>query len=411
MDVDERVRRRIALARVFTPAAPVDEKDLFAGRIDQVNKLIDAIGQRGQHAIIYGERGVGKTSLANVLQQFLTAAGQNVIALRFNADDTATFTSVWHGILAEATRPVSKKRAGLGATPSIEQTPIPLPEKMSPDDVRRALLTFDPRSLPILIIDEFDKMPGDEVRSAFANTIKNLSDHSVNATVVIVGVGNTVDELLKEHQSIDRALVQIAMPRMTDDELRQIIDKGLKRVSMTIDSDAADHITALSQGLPYYTHLLTLHAGQQAVERDSSEILMSDVESAIKLGIEGASQSIRSDYEKATQSPQTGNLYRQVLLACALAKRTEMGFFPAANVREPLRVITRNAHIDIPNYAQHLHSFSTPERGAVLEKSGQKHRFVFRFRNPLMQPFVTMRGYAEGMIDSEMLRRSGRPAA
>ena len=84
-----------------------------------------------------------------------------------------------------------------------------------------------------------------------------------------------------------------------------------------------------------------------------------------------------------------------------------MGFFTAASVREPLRMIT-NRDIDIPNYAQHLNNFSTPERGEVLEKTGQKHRFQFRFRNPLMQPFVAMRGYADGMIDLATLRASGR---
>ena len=46
-------------SRVFSPTAPIDERDLFAGRTDQIRKLIDAINQKGQHAIVFGERGVG----------------------------------------------------------------------------------------------------------------------------------------------------------------------------------------------------------------------------------------------------------------------------------------------------------------------------------------------------------------
>lgn len=171
-----------------------------------------------------------------------------------------------------------------------------------------------------------------------------------------------------------------------------------------------EHITALSQGLPYYTHLLALNSSLEAVEQDSRNITMAHVDVAIKKSIERASHSIRSDYDQAVQSPQKGNLYKQVLLACALAKTTEMGFFAAASVREPLRTITKR-DIDIPNYAQHLNNFSTAERGEVLEKTGQKHRFQFRFRNPLMQPFVAMRGYAEAMIDLATLRASGRVQA
>jgi hypothetical protein len=88
-----------------------------------------------------------------------------------------------------------------------------------------------------------------------------------------------------------------------------------------------------------------------------------------------------------------------------------MGFFTAAGVRDPLRQITKRDDIDIPNYTQHLNNFSSPERGGVLEKTGQKHLFRFRFRNPLMQPFVAMRGYAEGVIGLDTLRASGRVRA
>ncbi len=51
----------------FSPGAPVQERDLFAGRIEQLRALVDSVQQRGRHAIVFGERGVGKTSLANIL--------------------------------------------------------------------------------------------------------------------------------------------------------------------------------------------------------------------------------------------------------------------------------------------------------------------------------------------------------
>jgi len=55
---------------VFTPNTPIDQRALFAGRGDQIRRIIDAVNQAGQHAILFGERGVGKTSLANVISQF-----------------------------------------------------------------------------------------------------------------------------------------------------------------------------------------------------------------------------------------------------------------------------------------------------------------------------------------------------
>jgi replication-associated recombination protein RarA len=64
--------------RSFTPNVPVSENDLFAARIEEVRRVCDAINQRGQHAVVYGERGVGKTSLANILQFRIKSASRDI---------------------------------------------------------------------------------------------------------------------------------------------------------------------------------------------------------------------------------------------------------------------------------------------------------------------------------------------
>src|SRR5271166_4176444 len=79
---------------VFTPGAPVNERELFAGRKEQVLKIIDAISQRGCHAILYGERGTGKTSLSNMISAFL-ARRQAFIVSRTNCDISDTYPSLW----------------------------------------------------------------------------------------------------------------------------------------------------------------------------------------------------------------------------------------------------------------------------------------------------------------------------
>ena len=110
----------------------------------------------------------------------------------------------------------------------------------------------------IVIFDEFDRIKSTEVITAMADTIKALSDNSVNATILLIGVADSVNELVREHQSIERALVQIPMPRMSDDEIRTIIDKGLARLTMGIDDAAREDLVLFSQGVPYIAHLLCL---------------------------------------------------------------------------------------------------------------------------------------------------------
>src|SRR5437660_1548109 len=51
---------------LFTPGAPIDELTLFAGRQDQIQRLRDTLVSKGRHAVIFGERGVGKTSLVKI---------------------------------------------------------------------------------------------------------------------------------------------------------------------------------------------------------------------------------------------------------------------------------------------------------------------------------------------------------
>jgi hypothetical protein len=44
---------------IFTPATPIRESDLFAGRLGKINELSEACMEPGRHAVLYGESGVG----------------------------------------------------------------------------------------------------------------------------------------------------------------------------------------------------------------------------------------------------------------------------------------------------------------------------------------------------------------
>jgi Cdc6-like AAA superfamily ATPase len=404
---EEIVKLRFEASKVFSPSAPIDEQALFAGRTQQVAQVIDAINQRGQHAIIFGERGVGKTSLANVLTPWLESLGERVVAPRVNCDSADTFSSVWRKMFSEFQIARQTRRPGFKGEAGDELVSVAdgFADEITPDDVRRVLTSLGWQTLLVVVFDEFDRLTDRDVQRLFADIIKALSDHSVRVTLVLVGVADTVDQLIEEHQSVERALVQIRMMRMSRDELHEIVNKGLTRLGMTIENDALEHIAALSQGLPHYTHLLGLYACRDVLDHGDTCIRMVHVESAIKKAVDGAQQTIQNAYLKATTSSRRDNLYSEVLLACALAKTDEFGYFAAADIREPLKRITGKGY-DIPSFSQHLNNFCESTRGPILHRIGVKHRFRFRFENPLMQPFVTLRGFSNGKISRAMLERS-----
>jgi len=395
--------KSLEAGRIFTPTAPIDEKSLFAGRRGQIRKVMDAVFQKGQHAVIFGERGVGKTSLSNVLSDFLTSPATPILSPRVNCDATDTFESLWLKIFTEVqlsrtVREIGFQRHLLAA--DINGAEL-LHGDISPDGVRRALMVLTQSAVPVLIVDEFDRVRP-EVRRAFADTIKTLSDHAVGATVVLVGVAESVDQLIDEHQSIERALVQIQMPRMSTTEIEEIIDTGLQRLDMSIEQQAKKRIVMLSQGLPHYTHLVCLSAVRSSLDELSDLITIEHVELAMNDAIERAQQSIRSAYHTATRSPRPDSLFAEVLLACALAKTDELGLFAAQDVRKPLHSITGRIY-EIPSFVKHLNDFSDVKRGPVLVKTGTQRSFRYKFINPLMQPFVIMEGFASQKITKEAM--------
>jgi Cdc6-like AAA superfamily ATPase len=402
---DERVQLSFDAGSVFTPGAPINELELFAGRSEQVDEILNAISQRGYHAVLFGERGVGKTSLSNVLSQLLHGRGaenSKFLLPRINCDASDNYSSLWRKLFQDII--ITETRMGIGF--QAEQIEISrrlvdsLPVQITPDDARRTLDQLSKGLILVPVFDEFDRVKDEYVRTLMADTIKMLSDYSVPATIVVIGVADSIDSLIGQHESIERALIQIPMPRMSRTETGQIVRNGLTRLSMTCASDALDQITGLSQGLPYIAHLLALHSTRVAITRGSKTLESQDVDRGINAALSQWQQSVKSAYYHATKSQQPGHIYKEVLLACAIAPTDDLGYFSAADVREPLRRIT-NKPYDIPNFARHLKELSQPGRGEMLSRTGEKRRLRYRFESPLLRPYIIMRGFSDRLLTRE----------
>jgi Cdc6-like AAA superfamily ATPase len=393
--------------RVFTPGSPLNERDLFAGRSDQVQQIISAISQKGYHVVLFGDRGVGKTSLSNVLIEFLGDIGQDMFLMpRANCDASDDFASLWKKVLRGVS--ITHSKSGLGFTAEAIQTSSTiadmLPDSVTPDDVRRTLAQLATNNSMVVIFDEFDRLQNRTTTIMMADLVKSLSDHGVDATIMLIGVADSVDALIGEHQSVERALVQVRLPRMSRAEIEQIIGRGLAKLGMGIDAPALAELSTLSQGLPYVTHLLALHTARAALQRHSLKIDLADVQTGVLHSLGQWQQSIITTYHSATHSHQPDNIFKEVLAACAVAIQDETGYFTAASVRLPLRAIT-GRNYDIPNFARHLNEFTKPERGAILQRTGETRRIRYRFDSPLIKPYIIMRSVADGRLTRDMMEQ------
>jgi Cdc6-like AAA superfamily ATPase len=391
------------VGEAFRPAAPIDRRELFAGRTRQIAEIFSAVSQPGQHVVVYGERGVGKTSLASVTSEMLQSS--NVLTSRATCDTSDDFGSLWRKALDEivVTRPT--RGVGFAAPPgeAVKSAAALIGGgDVAPNAVRKALRSLAGQREVVVFIDEFDRVQDARSRTLLADTIKTLSDQLVRATVVLVGVADDVSDLVREHASVERALVQIHMPRMSRDELEEIVATGVRAARMTVAKAASRRIAAVSQGLPHYTHLLAQLAAQTALDTGRTEIRVADVDHAIQRAISRAQQSISDAYRDAVAGTRS-TLYPSVLLACALADGDEYGSFSPADVREPLTALAGREY-ETRAFAKHLDALADGERGPVLHKRGSTRTARYRFANPLLQPYVVLRGLSEGRVKPAALR-------
>jgi Cdc6-like AAA superfamily ATPase len=397
MDFKEKTIKKLQAGQAFRPGTPIDRAALFAGRHRQINEIVRAIGQTGQHVAIFGERGVGKTSLSRVLIELMTNAGIDVISPdNINCDGTDDFASIWIKVFRELFALLKIRNRESAEEVRIHEEDVSFE---TPDDIRFVLSRL-PKAT-IIILDEVDRINNPDTTTMLADTIKNLSDHATRSTIILIGVADSIDELIREHQSVERALVQVHLPRMSAEEIREILSKGISEIDMTMDKEAEEYIIQLSAGLPHYAHTLALYATEAAIDNERKSVNLSDVDSAISQAVEKPG-SLLSAYERATQSSRQ-TLYKEVLLACALAAKSDQGYFSAASVRDPLERIMGRRY-EIPAFSSHLDAFCSEERGMVLQKSGLPRQYRFRFTNPLLQPFVIIHGLSKGLLSSDALR-------
>jgi Cdc6-like AAA superfamily ATPase len=401
LDEAELLERMARLAEAFRPAAPIDRRGLFSGRVEQIGELFSVVGQPGQHAVVYGERGVGKTSLTAVVAELLR--GSNVATVRVICDSSDDFSSIWRKALGEIG--LRTTTSGVGFAPIASEGSEPASvllgsATVTPYDVMRALESLARERSIAIFVDEFDRIVDSDDRALFAETIKTLSDRIVRATIVLVGVADDVDELIREHRSIERALVQIRMPRMSREELAEIATRGIEAAQMTIQKAAVDGVTGVSQGLPHYTHLLTQLAGQAALSARRATVEGGDMDAAVERAIDRAGQSVAAAYQRAIDDEEGRR--REVLLACALADEDEFGFFSPADLDAPLRQI-RSQQLEEEVLSGELDKLAGGDEEPVLQRGGPGSR-RYRFANPLLQPYVVMRGLSDGLVKPRDVR-------
>jgi hypothetical protein len=394
------------LKTIFRPASPTDDPALFKGREEQLSRVLGAIGELGEHAVVYGERGVGKTSLAYMAKDAFRVADPSSIAVRVPCSADDNFATVWKKLVPRLTaeldvRDPAERDALIPALDRLEDI-LQLEDEVTPEMVVRALHVFSAKAPLLVIVDEFDRIGDFGSTHLFSDVVKMASDDLLRATLLVVGVADDVDQLIQGHRSIERSMKQVSMPRMSTEELSTIVVGGFRAFTqrsghaLEVNPQVVTAIARLSQGFPYYTHLLSGALGELALRSGKDVITVPMVFECLLGALDEATHSIKVSYTDAVTSPKQNASFADTALACALVVGDDLGFFAPADVVAPLQGIADTAKTT-GNFLSHLKRFAGPP-SYLLETRGEGRATRYRFANPLMKPFVLIKGVQSGRL-------------
>jgi len=386
---------RFEAVRIFTPSTPIGVAELFSGRQQQIRRLIDTVAEPGRHAIVYGEPGVGKTSLAQVIQHVIPAGNHKLTYVRKAAFSSDTFSSIWMSIFRDI-----RFTMDIGEGPKSYAVADAYQNGVTPSDVVRELSYFTPQDIPIIVIDEYNLVKAKDQSKQMAETIKAVSDEGLNVTIILVGISDTVENLVEGHGSLSRCSEEVLMPRMSSHEMQVLLESRMSRLKMKIQGDAKWKIINLAKGLPAFAHALGKGATLSTIDARGLLVAERNVDHSIEDFLKASQNSLKMDYEVAVRSNQEKARFRQILTACAMAITDESGYFTAKQVQQPLRRIL-GRDIGIDGFNPNLKELASAKRGSVLQQIGSERIYRYRFTDPAMQPYVVMKGIQDGFLDEQ----------
>lgn len=412
------------IQNVFTPALAIGDPARFAGRQEQLDHVASALFSEGTQIVIFGNRGVGKSSLARQLEGLATGDMSVIDRLRLKPkaipdylvvsiecdDRIEDVRALVVRLLTDDTAlapwipfKVEKKTSGSDASARLNVKVITLGGKVADTDTleREAtesdvfsvfgnalnhILTSGVVQGVLFIIDEVDRIKN---RSDLASVIRSRgADPRIK--FALIGVGTTPQELILNHESIVRQISEgcVEMPPMSGDELREIFANAhdaLKEDGISFDTEAQEWIIALSRGHPYYVHLIGKHSliravtmGQKIITKNLTETVLAEIAN------KGTATVQETTYKKAI-----GHSYvrEYILKAFAEVEQDEI------NTTSIYSKIATARNMDTSSISVYVGQLVAAPYGAVLEKTRERH---YRFKDSLFKAYAAARPYYYG---------------
>lgn len=397
---------------VFTPKTIVtrqmfekrNESDI-EGRPGLQDSLVDALRETGGQVLLYGDTGVGKSSLLKYAAED-EKKGFVSISCK-SSDDHAGILDALVRKLVDVEKISISKSKNVGGEASVEghvpwfakvtgkvttsggQTSDFRVIEKSALDVIVAAMVKSGRSL--IVLDNFQNIKEPNTRVLIAQTMEELSDlagaseGAPDIKCVVIGIAEDAGRLLGESRSYLRRTTEIGVPRMPDDEIRAILARGFRSLlKIDIDEAILDDFVFYSDGFPYFAHLLGLHVARSVVKAEQKSVSATMLEPAL----ERAAMAVSSTYEGRIRTAYEagGDVQPRKQILRLLANSAQRSW-SSADVQA-----LWDEHVGIRDQYAFMHTalgqLAGDKGGNVLVRSGSRKKYRYRFEDPHMRPYL-----------------------
>lgn len=364
-------RTKGRLRDAFTPAQPVTDRRLFAGRLEVLSHLIEVIENRLAHVVIFGERGIGKTSLLHILSDL--ARESDYLTLRATCGSGSEFDVLFRTLLREVPM---LYHASVSPTDRSSETGATLadllPERAFDARELSDLLSGVTSCRILIVLDEYDRVESESFRINIAELIKNLSDRAAPVQLVIAGVSSNLHELIGYIPSIRRNVVGLPLPKLVPTEVREIIRLGEDACGITFDAEVIALINDLAHGSPYLVRLICYHSSLTALEHGRTNVLRADIGEGLEQMVQEAAARLPiGALQRANRLDWRG--HSELLTHVVHLAGTPSGWFSALDIAEEASNLPDPAAVERFIREELIPLHLMEEEGAAAEA---RYRFV-----------------------------------
>lgn len=328
---------------VFTPGQiPIRPTNIYAARGD-AERLFGKSLERGMIPVIYGEYGVGKTSMArhvareaeqqnrlvniesvadkslqDVFSRCLEKLGYTVTTKR--VEGASTVKTHEQSGQAEANAGwlkaviASKRIQSATASQQTEEQLV----VTTPTDSR--IVEICERAGVVLLLDELHRA-SPEFSSDLSKFLKIFGNASCRSfRIVLLGTSSDASRLVASDPGIDRLLQEVHLKAMSPQESEFVVSKGMADLAIVISPEVRNRLVRTCVGSPSILQYLALETAEAAFAREPRVAQMHDVENALKTFVETKEARLNKSYVAAIESVGEIRYRKQILRAMAEAE-------------------------------------------------------------------------------------------